>query len=331
MPRIAVIDEISFGEDDLHALANLAGSEENLRDFHALGVPRTEDEILRRIGPAEVVLSSWTDFPRELIGRLSKVRLISMVATNVGGVDLEAASRAGILVTNVPDYARYSVSELVFGLALNLLRHIHIYDRDVRRGDAERARSLGTELHGLTLGVIGTGAIGSQVATIGRAIGMNVIAFTKHPSIERGNALSVHYVPLDVVLSDSDVVSIHVPLDETTRGMIGRREFSMMKRTAIFVYTSRPGICNEADLIHALQHGVIAGAGLDEFSSRLNPKTSPLLELPNVVLTPTIGYYTTEAVKRLHAEAIENVASYLRGTPRNAVNTVLPTPRESGA
>jgi D-3-phosphoglycerate dehydrogenase len=317
-----VLDRIQVTDEQSGRLSALAGSPESVRLWHGEENPDGADEVIRRIGTSEYVLTSWTDFPRELVLSLpTSVKLLSVVATSYAWVDVASARERGIAVTNVPGYARFSVSELVFGFILELARNIGKARMRVRSGDFSReSLPLGTELYGKTIGIIGTGSIGSRVVRIASGFGMNVLATTLEPSPERAAALGVTYTNLASLLAASDFVTVHVPATPETAGMIGDEQFRQMKRGAYFIFTSRPGVCDEDALVRALQAGHLAGAALDETSESAHTPGSPLLQMENVVVSPEIGFYTTEAVSRMTDIAIANVESFAAGSPQNIVN-----------
>jgi D-3-phosphoglycerate dehydrogenase len=246
--------------------------------------------------------------------------MLSVVATSYAWIDVAAARKRGILISNVPGYARYSVSELVLAFILDWARKVRQADAAIRLGKNDRAPFLGTELFEKTLGVVGLGSIGSRVAIIAKALGMNVQAATLHPDRNRAKALGVKLMDIDTLFATSDIISVHVPLNENTRGLIGKKQFEVIKRGAFFVYTSRPGVCDENALLWALETGNLGGAGLDETSEAFRAPDSPLLKMANVCLTPEIGFFTREALVRLTDISIDNVECFIQGKATNIVN-----------
>jgi len=282
--------------------------------------PESEEELVERIKDADVVVNirAYCKFPERVLEKAQSLKLISIFGAGTDNVDLEAASKLGIAVTNTPGASTEAVAEHALTLMLAVARRIPQIDRSVKEG--RWVRGLVTQLYGKTLGIIGTGAIGSHLAKLGKGIGMNVIAWTFHPSAEKEKALGIRYVPLDYLLKESDVISIHLRLTEDTKGLIGEREFSLMKKTAILINTARAGIVDKEALIDALKKGKIAGAGLDVFHEEPIDPNDPILKLDNVVLTPHSAGQTREALEKGLSMLVENVKNYLLGKPTNLVN-----------
>jgi D-3-phosphoglycerate dehydrogenase len=282
-------------------------------------LPKTREELFERIGAAELVINirSSVTFPAEVLGKLPKLKLLSIWGTGTDHIDLPAAARLGVTVTNTPGVSAIAMAEHTLTLMLATARQIPQVDAETKLGGWSRA--FVTQLHGKTLGLIGLGAIGSQTARIARGIGMKVIAWTMNPSQERARELGVEMVELDDLYRRSDVVSLHLRQSPDTAGFIGEREFGLMKPTAIFVNTARGAITDEKALIKALEEQRIAGAGLDVYSQEPLPPNHPITKLPNVVLTPHSGGITKEALEAGLQLAIENIFSFLAGQPRNVV------------
>jgi len=251
-------------------------------------------------------------FTADLMEHCSKLRLISIWGTGTEHVDLPAAKARGIRVTNTPGVSATAVAEHTLALIFTVARNMVCVDQQVRRGQWPRAMVM--QLGGKTLGLIGTGAIGSEVAKLGKGIGMRVIAWTFHP-----NGDTVQYVSFEDVFCRSDILSVHVRQSSDTFHMIRREHFDMMKPGAIFINTARGGIVKEADLVDALRSGRIAGAGLDVFETEPLRPGSAFYSLPNVVLTPHSAGITPEATEAGLALAIENVFAFLAGHPTNVV------------
>src|SRR5881396_1684508 len=254
--------------------------------------PATPEDLITRIGDASIVINirATSRFSGEVLSRSRNLRLISIWGTGTDHIDLEAAKRCRIAVTK---------------------RTMSI-DHQVREGKWPRA--LAAQLQGKTLGLIGTGAIGHEVAKLAKGIGMHVIAWTFHP-----NGSAAEWVSFDEVFRLSDVVSLHVRLSAETAGMVRREHFELMKPTAIFINTARGPIVCEPDLIEVLRADRIAGAGLDVFETEPLPPDSPFFTLPNTVLSPHSAGITPEATEAGLALAIENVFAWLAGRPTNVV------------
>jgi len=264
-------------------------------------------DLVERIKDAEIVINirSSCRFTAEIFEACPRLKLLSLWGTGTDHVDLAAAARHGVTITNTPGVAAIAIGEHCLMLMLAVARRILEVDREVRRGQWPRAQV--TQMHGKTLGVIGLGAIGRQFARLGQAIGMNVITWTMNPKPELGFT----HVELDELYRRSDVVSLHLRLSEQTTGMVGREQFQMMKPSAILINTARGPIVDEAAMIEALVSGTIAGAGLDVFAVEPLPADSPVKALPNVVLTPHSAGITPETLEAGLAMSIDNVWKWL--------------------
>lgn len=277
-------------------------------------LPANSRELAARIGEADAVINirSSTRFGAEVLADCPRLRLISIWGTGTDHVDLAAARARGIAVTNTPAVSAVAVAEHTVSLMFAVARQTVNIDRAVRAGEWPRA--MVQQLHGKTLGVIGTGAIGGAVARLGAAIGMHVIAWSFN---RRGDYA---WVTFEDVFRRADVVSVHVRQSPETLGMIRAEHFALMKPTAILINTARGGIVVEKDLVEALRNQRIAGAGLDVFETEPLPPDSPLRLLPNVVLTPHAAGITREATEAGLAMAIGNVLAFRAGTPAHVVN-----------
>ena len=278
------------------------------------GRPLTPEALLERIRDAEIVINirSTSRFTAEVLRECPRLRLISIWGTGTDHVDLEAARERGIRVTNTPGVSAIAVAEHTLSLMMAAARQTAAVDRQVREGKWPRA--MVSQLHGKTLGLIGTGAIGREVARLGKGIGMQVIAWTFHPSGD-----IAEWVSLEEVFRRSDVVSVHVRQSRETAGMIRGEHFALMKPAAIFINTARGAIVLEEDLVDALRSQRIAAAGLDVFETEPLPPDSPFFTLPNVVLSPHSAGITPEATEAGLQLAIDNVFAFLSGTPTNVV------------
>ena len=283
-------------------------------DYHD-SLPGFEDRLIERIGAAEVVLNirASSKFTGRVFAACPRLRLISVWGTGTDHVDLEAAARRGVTVTNTPGVSAISTAEHALALLLAVARRIPQLETAMRQGEWPRGQSI--ELHGKTCGIVGLGAIGHQFARIASGIGMRVIAWTMHPKPEPG----VEFVELDDLYRASDVVSVHLRLSPATEGFIGPRQLALMKPTAILINTARGAIIDEAALIDALAAGRLAGAGLDVFSAEPLPPGHPLAKLPNVVLTPHCAGITPEALEAGLRMAVENIWQFLAGRPAHVV------------
>lgn len=277
-------------------------------------LPANSRELVVRIADADAVINirSSTRFSADVLAGCAELRLISIWGTGTDHVDLGAAKRRGIVVTNTPAVSAAAVAEHTLSLMFAVARQTVNIDRAVRAGEWPRA--MVQQLHGKTLGVIGTGAIGRAVARLGAAIGMHVLAWS---FTQRGDYA---WVTFEDLFRRADVVSVHVRQSPETIGMIRAEHFALMKPTAIFINTARGRIVVEKDLVAVLRDQRIAGAGLDVFEIEPLPADSPLRLLPNVVLTPHAAGITREATEAGLAMAIGNVLSFRAGTLVHAVN-----------
>jgi phosphoglycerate dehydrogenase-like enzyme len=278
-------------------------------------LPGSGEQLIERIGTAEVVINirSSSKFTDNVFKRCLGLRLVSLWGTGTDNVDLAAAARYGVTVTNTPAVSATSIAEHALMLMLALARNITRVDARTRQGLWPRGAA--TQLSGKTIGIIGLGAIGQRLLHMTLGIGMLPIAWTFHPAPHRGCEL----VDKDDLLRRSDVISVHLRLTPEARGFIGKREFELMKPTAILINTARGPIVDEPALIEALQTRRIAGAGLDVFDTEPLPADHPLLKLDNAVLTPHSAGVTPEALEAGLQLAVENVWNFLAGHPTNVV------------
>jgi phosphoglycerate dehydrogenase-like enzyme len=283
-------------------------------DYHDT-LPGTEERLIERIQEAELVVNirSSSRFGESVFRACPKMRLLSLWGTGTDNVDLPAASTCGVTVTNTPGVSAYSVAEHALTLMLAAARSIPAQDAAVRAG--EWPRGAGVELRGKTLGIAGLGAIGRRFAELGRGIGMRVIAWTMNPRPVEG----VEQVEFEQLLRESDVLSLHTRLSPRTEGMIGAREFGLMKPSAILINTARGAIVDEGALLEALRAKRIRAAGIDVFAAEPLPAGHALTNLPNVVLTPHSAGITPEALEAGLQLAVANVKSFLEGNPANVV------------
>jgi D-3-phosphoglycerate dehydrogenase / 2-oxoglutarate reductase len=303
--------------DDAPPVMSLSDAVGRLRDAeHRLypTLPADSGELVARIANADAVINirASTRFTAEVLAECPQLRLISIWGTGTDHVDLSAAKTRGITVANTPAVSAVAVAEHTLSLIFAVAKQTVNIDRAVR--DGEWPRAMVQQLHGKTLGVLGTGAIGREVLRLGAGIGMNVIAWSFH---QRGD---YPWVTFEDLFRRADVVSVHVRQSPETLGMIRAEHLEMMKPGAIFINTARGRIVVEKDLIEALRSQRIAGAGLDVFETEPLPSDSPLRVLPNVVLTPHAAGITREATEAGLAMAIDNVLAFRAGTPVHVVN-----------
>ena len=276
-------------------------------------------DLVARLAPYEIVVAmrERTPFQRSLLERLPNLRLLVTTGMRNASIDIAAAEDNGVTVCGT-DGVPYPTAELTWGLILALLRKIPTEDKATREGRWQV--TVGEGLHGKTLGVIGLGRLGSQVASVGVAFGMNVIAWSQNLTAERAEEVGATLVTKQELLESSDIVTIHVVLSGRTRGLLGAEELSSMKPSAYLVNTSRGPIVDEAALIDSLQSGAIAGAGLDVFDIEPLPLDHPLRSIPNTVLTPHMGYVTDETYQVFYGDAVENIKAFLDSNPVRVIS-----------
>jgi phosphoglycerate dehydrogenase-like enzyme len=312
MPRIVIPDDAPPVMASSAAYRALL--EREAVDYHGT-LPASEERLIERIAGAGVVINirSSTRFTDAVFRQSPTLRLLSLWGTGTDNVDLAAAARHGVTVTNTPGVSAFSIAEHALALMLAAARRIPRMDAEIRQGRWPRGQAV--QMHGKTLGIIGLGAVGRQFARFGAGIGMRVIAWTMHPN----PALGFELVSLDDLLRASDVVSLHLRLSPETRGFMGQREIEKMKPSAILINTARGAIVDEQALLDALTNNRISGAGLDVFETEPLAQGHPLTRLANVVLTPHSAGITPEALEAGLKLSIDNVWNFLNGCPTNVV------------
>ncbi len=309
MPRAVILDAdtVTSGDVSLEPLTSLA--ETTIFGYTA------PEEIATNIGDAEIVLTNKCRITEEVFQACSNLRFIGLFATGYNNIDIEAAKRHGCVVANVPGYSSDAVAQHTFALLLNHFSKIHEYNSYVQNGGWCKSKLFThfdiplNELSGKTIGIIGYGSIGKSVAKIAIAFGMKVLVYTR---TGQSNTL-------DEVLRDSDIVTLHCPLNDGTKELINARTLSMMKPTALLVNTSRGGVINENDLADALKSGKIASAAIDVLTEEPISPNCPLLGLPNCVITPHVAWAPIETRVRLIGLVADNIKAYLDGSPTNNV------------
>ncbi len=300
---------------------DLSGLKQTLPDWH-LYQGTTATETAEHIRDAAVVVSNKVVLDREVLGRARGLRLVCIAATGANNVDLDAARELGIAVANVTGYATPAVVQHVFALILALTTRLPDYRAAVSAGAWQRSSRFCLldfpirELAGKTLGIIGHGELGRAVAGIARAFGMEVLV-----SQRPGGAPAPGRLPLDALLSRADVLSLHCPLAENTRNLIGERELALMKPGALLINTARGGIVDEGALAEALRRGRLGGAGVDVLTREPPVAGNPLLEpgIPNLIVTPHIAWASRESRQRLVDGVAANIRAFLAGEARNRV------------
>ena len=282
------------------------------------------EDILSRSAGATALLTNKTPLNADTLKKLPDLKYIGVLATGYNIVDVAAAKAQGVVVTNIPDYSTTSVAQLVFMFMLEHCHHAQAHSDAVRSGRWAANPDFSfwdyplIELAGKTLGIIGFGRIGMQVADIAAAFGMNVLGYSRRQT-DQSARRNFRWASLDELLEQSDVISLHCPLTPETAGLINRDTIAKMKRTAFLINTSRGPVIAEQDLADALNAGRIAGAGVDVLSTEPPKADNPLLSAKNCLITPHFGWATYEARVRLMDIAVNNLKSFLGGTPVNTV------------
>ena len=311
MHRIAVLDDYQSVAADFCDWSQLPEPAEVVEFHDAVADP---DALVARLQPFDVVIAmrERTPFPRAVLQRLPNLRLLVTTGMRNKSIDVEAATELGITVCGTASQPT-AAAELTWALILATLRHIPQEDASMRAGGWQQ--TIGGDLAGGTLGVVGLGRIGSRVARIGAAFGMDVVAWSQNLTDERAAEAGARRVDKDELFATADVVTVHLLWSKRTRGLIGADDLGRMKPTAVFVNTSRGPIVTEAALVDVLREGRIAGAGIDVYDQEPLPREHPLRELRRAVLTPHLGYVTRGTYEVFYRDAVEDVAAFLTGEP----------------
>lgn len=282
----------------------------------------TPDELKEQIKDYDaLVIRSRSKVPTEVIENADRLKVVGRAGVGLDNVDIPAATRRGIIVMNTPDGNTISAAEHTMSLIMALSRNVPQADKSMKEKRWDKKKLLGVELYGKTLGVVGLGRIGGAVAERALAFEMKVLAFDPQVSPDSIKKMGMEPSSLEEIIKNSDYITVHAPLNDATRGMIGKDEFKYMKKTARIVNCARGGIVDEKALIKALEEGQIAGAALDVFSTEPLPEDSPLREAPNLILTPHLGASTVEAQEKVAVHVAEQIVKVLAGGEIiNAVN-----------
>lgn len=316
--RCAVLDDYQDVARDLGDWSKLDGVEVERFTTHVADEAKLAEML---DGFAVIVaMRERTPFGESLLSRLPGLRLLITTGMKNASIDLDAAARRGILVCGT-DAIGGPAAELTWGLLLALVRHIPAETRNFRDGGSQWQLTVGNGLEGRTLGIVGLGKLGTMVARYGLAFGMDILAWSRSNTPEKSRSLGIGFAPdLDDLLRRSDVVSLHLRLNDETRGILGAREFGLMKKGAFLINTSRGPLVDEEALIAALRAGRLGGAGLDVFDHEPLPPDHPFRTLPNVVATPHLGYVTEENYRIYFNDAVEDIAAWRAGKPVRALN-----------
>jgi len=299
--------------------------EEEKREFSSIGAElilaqvREEEDLIRACKEADGLINQYALLTRKVFEALPKCKVVSRYGVGVDSIDLKAATDFGIIVANVPDYCIDEVSNQTIAMVLTLVRKTAFFDQKVKsnRWDFHLGIPI-YRLHGKTLGLIGSGRIGLEVAKKISTFGVKVIAFD--PYLQKAGE-GIELTDFDTVLKRSDFISIHCPLNESTHHLVGEQAFQKMEKKPILINTSRGPIVDEKALIQALVEGRVSGAALDVLEKEPPDPQNPLLKMENVILSPHVSFYSEESIKELKRRTAENVAKVLMGKwPRSVVN-----------
>lgn len=280
-------------------------------------------QVLARLQDATIAISNKVHLRRETLAQLPRLKMVAVSATGTDNVDIAYCKERGIVVSNIRNYAAHTVPEHVFMLMLALRRNLLAFREDVQNGEWQKAAQFCLfthpvrDLHGSTLGIMGSGSIGRSVAQIAQAFGMKVL-LAEHKGVA---GVRPGYTAFDTVVRESDVITLHLPLKENTRHLISTAEFERMRPGAILINTARGGLVDETALLHALQSGRLGGAGFDVLPKEPPTEGHPLLDLnlPNFILTPHVAWSGSAAMQTMADQLIDNIEAYVAGTPRNMV------------
>lgn len=324
--KIVILDQYAANPGDISATPwqQIQAADGSFCEF--VSYPRTDpNQVVERVGNAEIALTNKVVFDADTLAQLPTLRYIGVLATGYNVVDIEAASKQGIIVTNIPAYSTDSVAQLVFAHLLNITNHVDLHNTAVAQGKWQHSDdfcfmvSPQMELAGLTMGLVGLGNIGMKVARIALAMGMQVLAFTSKPQEQLPNGIR-KAESLNQLFAQSDVLSLHCPLTPQTKGMVNTETLSLMKPSAILINTGRGPLIDEAALAEALHSGRIYAAAVDVLCQEAPRQGSPLIGLPNCFITPHIAWATQAARQRLWNIAIDNVCAFIAGAPKNVVS-----------
>ena len=310
--RVAVLDDYQKVAQELGDWASL-GPDASVKFFHDHLFD--EEDLVERLTPFRVIVGmrERTSFPRSLIERLPNLQLLALTGRyRHPGLDLQACKDRGITVSTTGGIST-GTAELTWALILELSRSVAAEDQALRRGRWQT--TLGRDLHGTTLGVLGLGNMGESVARIGRAFGMSVIAWSQNLTEDRAASCGAIRVEKADLFRQADILTIHLTLSPRTRGIVGSAELALMKPSALLINTSRSAIVDNAALVEALRLGRLAGAGIDVFEQEPAALDDVLLHAPNTVLTPHIGYVTRATYEIFFRELVENIREWQAGSP----------------
>ena len=281
--------------------------------------PTTSKEKVNRAKEADILINSrgMVNWTAPVLRQLPKLQMITTCSIGTDMIDLQIAKELGVVVCNQPGRTAPVVAEHAFGLMFALAKRAAFHTTETKAGRWNRIDNI--FLRNKVLGIIGTGNTGSEMIKLGQAIGMNVIAWTLHPSQERADRLSIQYVSLEELLQTADVISLHVKLTNESKNLIGKQELELMKQGALLINCARGEVVQTDALVEALNVGHLGGAGIDVYDQEPPPFDYPLLACKQVILTPHCADMTPEGVDLLNQGAVDNIIAYLEGRPKNTV------------
>ena len=319
--KIVVLDGYTLNPGDLSWKAVEAFGDLEVHDRTTFD----HDTIIKHIGEAEMVLTNKTPLPKAVLEKAPNLKYIGVLATGYNVIDIAAAKDLGIVVSNVSVYGTQAVGQFTMALILELCHHVGDHNKAVKNGDWTKSKDFCfwnsplIELSGKTLGIIGFGRIGQATAKMAQAFGLNILAYNRSQDLRLESEI-LKYVELDELLKQSDFVSLHCPLTESTEGLINSDSISKMKDSAFLINTSRGGLIVEEDLKNALNNNKLAGAAVDVVSSEPIKADNPLLNAENCIITPHIAWASKEARARLMQTIADNIEAFLEGKPTHVVS-----------
>ena len=319
--KIVVLDGYTLNPGDLNW--------DGIKQFGELTVhDRTgfaPENVIKTIGDANIIFTNKTPLSKSVLEKVPSVKYIGVLATGYNIVDTVAAKELGIKVTNIPTYGTAAVAQFTFALLLEMCHHVGAHGDAVKNGDWAKSIDFCfwnyplIELAGKTMGLIGFGRIGQATSKVAQALGLNILAYDKNENPELVSD-TCKYASLDELLTDSDIISLHCPLFESTIGIVNKDTIAKMKDGVMIINTSRGPLIVEQDLCDALNSGKVAGAAVDVVSAEPIAENNPLLKAKNCIITPHIAWAPKESRTRLMNTTVENLAAYLSGSPINVVN-----------
>ena len=315
--KITILEPLAVEEEKLRQMAEYITKEGHELDiYNSKG--KNDEELIERVKDTDILIIANSPLSKDVIRSAKNLKMIAVAFTGVDHVDLDACRERDIIVSNAAGYSTSSVAELAFGMMISIYRNLVPLDEVTRKGGTKDGyRQI--DLYEKTLGVVGTGAIGSHVANIGLAFGCKVVAYNRSVNKDLQDK-GVEFVSLEELLKMSDIVTIHLPLNDSTKGLIGEKEIALMKKDSILINTARGPIVDNKALAKALKNKEILGAGIDVFD--IEPPLNldeELLDTKNTVLAPHIGFATEEAMVRRAEITFDNVDSFINGSPKNLI------------